>query len=142
MRHTRILLATAVALGGLLLAGAGSAGAAATKCVGAAARDAKRPCTNTSRTFTPSLAKADLVTSSPCRDVREQPEPICTFGASASKAKRHIALVGDSHALQWRSALDFVASSQRWRGFSVTAPGCPFSAAVKYLAEGIRAPCE
>jgi hypothetical protein len=142
MSNARILIATAVALAALAWAEAGAATAASTKCVGAAALDAKRPCTNTSRTFTPSLAKADLVTSSPCRLLRDKPEPVCTFGAPASKARKHIALVGDSHALQWRSALDFVTSSQRWQGFSVTAPGCPFSDAVKYLAEGIRAPCE
>jgi hypothetical protein len=141
MSGRRILLAAAAALAALASTGTAPAAAASAKCVGAAALDAKRPCTNTSRRFTPSLAKADLVTSSPCKLLREKPEPVCTFGASASRAKKHVALVGDSHALQWRSALDFVASSQRWQGFSVTAPGCPFSDAVKYLAEGIRAPC-
>jgi hypothetical protein len=137
---TSVLLATGVALALAAIAGA-TAVAAAPRCVGAAARDAKHPCTNPTRSVRPTLAKADLVTSSPCKLLDEQPEPVCTFGAPASKATRHIALLGDSHALQWRSALDFVATSQRWQGFSVTAPGCPFSAAVKYLAEGIRAPC-
>lgn len=121
---------------------AAASAAAKPKCVGAAARDAKNPCSNATRSVTPSLAQADLVTSSPCKLTSEQPEPVCTFGAPASKATKHIALLGDSHALQWRSALDFVAGSQGWRGYSLTAPGCPFSDAVKYLAEGIRAPCE
>lgn len=124
------------------VAGAGTAAAAKPKCFGAAARDHKRPCFNPTRGFSPSLAKADLATTSPCKLTDEEPEPVCTFGVAASKAKKHIALLGDSHALQWRGPLDYVARSQRWHGYSLTAPGCPFSDAVRYLAEGIRAPCE
>jgi hypothetical protein len=143
--RTSITVLAAIGLMLALGAIAGPAAAAAAtkpKCVGAAARDAKRPCFNPTRAVRPSLATADLVTSSPCKLTDEEPEPVCTFGAPAAKATKHIALLGDSHALQWRSALDFVATSQGWQGYSLTAPGCPFSDAVRYLAEGIRAPCE
>lgn len=138
----RVLLAAALVVAAMSVVGVSSSSAAARKCVGAAARDAKRPCSNPTRSVTPSPAKADLVPSSPCKLTDEKPEPVCTFGASAARARKQIALLGDSHALHWRPALDFVATSQRWRGYSVTAPGCPFSDAVRYLAEGIRAPCE
>lgn len=141
-RLTGLLLATAVMVALTSLVGVATAAAAEPKCFGAAARDAKRPCFNPSRSFTPSLARADLTTASRCTMTDEEPEPVCAFGVSASKAKKHIALLGDSHALQWRGPLDYVARSQGWRGYSLTAPGCPFSAAVRYLAEGMRAPCE
>lgn len=141
-RSTRLLLATALIVAVVPIVGVGTAAAAKPKCFGAAARDAKRPCFNPSRSFTPSLAKADLTSASPCRMTDEEPEPVCAFGVSASKARKHVALIGDSHALQWRGPLDYVARSQRWRGYSVTAPGCPFSAAVRYLPEGMRESCE
>ncbi len=73
--------------------------------------------------------------------MRERNPIACTFGARPRKARRNIALVGDSHALQWRVALDIAARRQRWRGFSITAPGCPFSAAVESLPEGLREQC-
>jgi SGNH domain-containing protein len=136
---TTILLATTLTVAATSVAC--GAAAANPKCVGAAARDAKRPCFNPTRSATPSLASAQRVTSTPCQPVDDAPVPICTFGVAASKAKHHIALIGDSHALQWRSALDVVARSRGWRGYSLSAPGCPFSDAVKYLAEGARAPC-
>jgi len=137
-----LLAATALLLAVTALAGPSQAAAAKPTCVGAAARDAKRPCFNATRAVTPSLEKADLVRSSPCKLTDEQPEPVCTFGAPRSRATKHIALVGDSHALQWRSALDFVAASQGWQGYSLTTPGCPFSDAIRYLPDGFREFCE
>ena len=138
-RALRLTFALVVA--GLCVTAAASA-AAKPKCVGAAARDAKNPCFNPTRSVTPSLKKADDVTASPCKLTDEQPEPVCTFGAARSRASRQIALVGDSHALQWRSALDFVAKRQGWHGYSLTIPGCPFSDARRYLPEDFRAFCE
>ncbi len=137
-RARSLILALVVA--SLCLTGAANAAAKPT-CVGAAARDAKRPCFNPTRSVTPSLADADRVSTSPCNVVHEEPEPVCSFGVSAPRATKHIALLGDSHALQWRAPLDFAATAQGWRGYSLTAPGCPFSDAVKYLAEGPRGPC-
>jgi hypothetical protein len=135
----RALLATVVALlmGTVLAAPAGSA----TRCFGAAARDPQHPCFNPSRSFTPSVEHADDIRSSPCELTDEEPTPICTFGVSAARAKGHIALVGDSHALHWRGTVDAVAQANRWHGWSLTAPGCFFSDAVKRMGVGAREPC-
>lgn len=59
----------------------------------------------------------------------------------ASKVRDHIALIGDSHALHWRAALDVVANAERWEGHSITAPGCFFSTAVKVMFVGAREMC-
>jgi len=56
---------------GLCVTAAASA-AAKPKCVGAAARDAKNPCFNPTRSVTPSLKKADDVTASPWTLPRHQ----------------------------------------------------------------------
>ena len=72
-----------------------------------------------------------------CRLLHEEPAPVCTFGASAARATRHIALIGDSHALQWRSALDIAARGARWRGYSLTTAACAFSAATEQDAGGL-----
>jgi len=110
-------------------------------CRGAAARDPDNPCFNATRSVSPTLAAADLQTSSPCRPTTQKPEPICTFGVPAAKARDHIALIGDSHALHWRAALDVVANAERWEGHSITAPGCFFSTAVEVMFVGAREMC-
>jgi hypothetical protein len=137
-----LLLAIGVVVALISIAAAGMPVAAAAKCFGAAARDAAHPCSNPTRSIYPKLADVDRASGPACRLIKEKPQPVCTFGASAAKAAGHIALMGDSHALQWRPALDAVAKAQRWRAFSVTAPGCFFSDAVNDLAVGIRAPCQ
>lgn len=136
----RVLLATAVALIVGVVAGGGPAGSA-TRCFGAAARDPQHPCFNPSRSFTPSVEHADDIRSSPCELTDEQPAPICTFGVSRTRAQDHIALVGDSHALHWRGTVDVVARARRWRGWSLTAPGCFFSDAVRLMGAGARERC-
>jgi hypothetical protein len=137
-----LLLASGVAVALASIAGAATPAAAAPKCFGAAARDAAHPCSNPTRSVYPKLADVDRASGPACRLTSEKPQPVCTFGASAAKARGHVALIGDSHALQWRPAVDAVAKAERWRAYSVTAPGCFFSDAVDDLAEGIRAPCQ
>lgn len=111
-------------------------------CFGAAARDAERPCVDQRLTVVPTLAQANTDQFSPCKPVKGATDPqVCTFGASPSRARRHIALVGDSHALQWRPALSGVAQAKRWRGYSVTTAGCEFTTAWTYFLVGYRAIC-
>ena len=133
----------ALLLAGLLAAAVAQPAAAADPaCFGAAARDAANPCSNPTPTVVPALDDENTGPSARCRPVRgAQPAPICTFGAAARRARGQIALVGDSHALHWRTALDVAARANRWRGFSITAPGCLFSDANRALHEGIRAAC-
>ncbi|MGH2943784.1 MAG: SGNH hydrolase domain-containing protein, partial [Solirubrobacteraceae bacterium] len=102
------------------------------------------PCSNPTLSVFPTVEEidADYVPGSPCRPVAGDPAPICAFGVSRAKARRHFALIGDSHALHWRRAVDVVALAERWRGFSITTAACPFSAAVDQLPQGLRALCQ
>lgn len=143
------LLAAAVLVA---VASSGSAGLAATAatttgppaCFGAAAFDTVKPCSNPTLSVFPTAEEvdADYFGGSPCDPVAGDPAPICAFGVSQRKAKRHFALLGDSHALHWRRAIDVVALAERWRGYSITTAACPFSAAVKQLPQGLRPLCE
>jgi hypothetical protein len=126
-------------------ASAASAPAAAgsPKCFGAAARDTVKPCSNPTLSVFPTVEEvdADYVPGSPCDPVAGNPAPICAFGVPEAKAKRRFVLLGDSHALHWRRAIDVVALAERWRGYSITTAACPFSAAVKELPQGLRTFC-
>jgi hypothetical protein len=140
--RSRVLLACLVLVAVALLAGAAVSSGARGACFGAAARDPKRPCLNSTRSVTPAVADVGNVGAPPCRrPTREKPEPVCAFGVSARSAKAHVALVGDSHAGHWRAAMDTVARAEGWHGYSIAGPGCFFSAAVALLPDGPRAPC-
>ncbi len=109
-------------------------------CYGAAARDRARPCVVPERPVYPPLSDLDAGTSYPCRPAGGEADA-CTFGAPARRARGHVAIVGDSHALAMRTAVDIMARAKRWRGYSLTAPGCPFSEAVHNLYPGASEPC-
>lgn len=100
-------------------------------CFGAAARDRRRPCRNPAlrRTVFPRPADAFVWDSAPCRPLpaRGVFAP-CEFGPAGAPAR--FAVVGDSHAMHWRRALEVVAEARAWRGISIARPGCPFSAAI------------
>jgi SGNH domain (fused to AT3 domains) len=134
------LLAAACLLAAAVAVAAAPASAVKT-CFGAAARDPVHPCFNASKVVAPTVEKRDLVSESPCRLTNEQPAPVCAFGTSRARARGTIALVGDSHALHWRAALDVVARKHRWAAYSVTAPGCLFSEAVTRMGVGAREAC-
>ena len=98
-------------------------------CYGAAARDPRHPCRNTTTAMYPGFD-----------DVEEQAfangssgcdpgivEGACTSGADEPVARRHVALIGDSHTFHWRAALALVAQVQSWRVYSISAGGCFFS---------------
>lgn len=51
---------------------------------------------------------------------------ICAIGASASKAKTTFALIGDSHAAQWRPSLNWVGKELDLRIISLTASSCDY----------------
>jgi hypothetical protein len=101
---------------------------AAPRCFGAAARDPWAPCENPSlrTTVTPTPAQALLTPNAPCRltqiDALVSP---CLFGLDGGEP---FALIGDSHAEHWRAALEVVAQAKRWRGISMTQPGCALNA--------------
>jgi hypothetical protein len=137
----RLLFAAVVLTAATSLGSSAGAFARTRACFGAAARDPQRPCSNPSRSVTPAIKDVIDGAASPCRLTSQQPAPVCTFGVAAKRARAHIALVGDSHARQWRAAVDAVARAEGWAGHSLAGPGCFFSAAVDLLPEGPRAPC-
>jgi hypothetical protein len=105
-------------------------------CFGAAARDPWHPCRNPAlrQAVIPSPFDAQIWTNSPCtlsRDPRRSAvfHP-CEFGVTGDQRTGTVALIGDSHAGHWRAALEVVAQARRWRGISITRPGCPFSTRV------------
>jgi hypothetical protein len=97
-------------------------------CFGAAARDPRRRCVNPAR----SLGPPDDM-SWVC-DPGAVPGA-CLFGHLGPETRGHFAVVGDSHVTHWRSALNVVAQSERWRGYSLAAGGCFFSEAVGRFLE-------
>jgi hypothetical protein len=146
MRAVRVRLVVACVLVAVTAAAAAVAlpagvSGAARSCFGAAARDPVRPCFNPSIAVQPSVAHRDDVAESKCTDTAEEPSPVCTFGVTRARARAVVALVGDSHALHWRAAVDVVAHHHRWRGYSVTTAGCMFSAAVTRMGVGAREFC-
>jgi hypothetical protein len=94
------------------------------RCFGAAGRSCRDPRLRTAAY--PAPEHAYVWPNSPCRPVR-QPAGACAFGVTGSGRRATVALVGDSHAEHWRAALEVVAQVKRWRGISITRPGCPFS---------------
>jgi peptidoglycan/LPS O-acetylase OafA/YrhL len=119
--------------------------AANPRCFGAAARDPDHRCTNPSLRLTvvPTPAEAHRRRNFPCGLVEERGYLyVCSFGVSADKAGRTVALVGDSHAAHWRAALEVVGRRRHWRGLSLSHTGCPLSTTVHAsLQPPARAQC-
>ena len=101
------------------------------RCFGAAARASRRRCPNPSLRLAayPRPADAAIWPTSPCTPLARSDAAFnpCAFGVADEQSRAAIALVGDSHAAHWRAALEVVAQARRWRGISITRPGCPFS---------------
>jgi peptidoglycan/LPS O-acetylase OafA/YrhL len=78
----------------------------------------------------PAVAAEDLEVSanSRCAEVADSATPeTCVFG-DTSDPVRTVALVGDSFAGQWSTALDAIAREQRWKLVTVIKNGCPWTA--------------
>lgn len=104
--------------------------------------DAARPCVNRTLSVVPDPDDVKRVSGSYCAPIKRQRDPeVCTFGTRGAKAEAHVALIGDSHALHWRTALATVARAYRWRAYSVTAPGCQFATTNDVFHIGIRDAC-
>jgi hypothetical protein len=100
------------------------------RCFGAAGHTCRDPRLRTAAY--PAPEHAFVWPNSPCRPLR-RPGAVfdpCAFGITGARRRATVALVGDSHAEHWRAALEVVAQVRRWRGVSITRPGCPFSAQI------------
>jgi hypothetical protein len=99
------------------------------RCFGAAWRGCTNP--ELRGVLEPKPAEAPLIANAPCRLLpRHGVLSPCEFGVTTRRRKATFALIGDSHAATWRAALEVVAQAERWRGISITRPGCPFSAQI------------
>jgi peptidoglycan/LPS O-acetylase OafA/YrhL len=114
------------------------------KCFGAAARDPRRTCVNgtLSRTVVPTPVQAPKMDNAPCEVVETRGRVrACAFGADAAPGVRQVALIGDSHASHWRSAMAVLVKDKGWRGLSVTHTSCPYSAATAIIPQPARGEC-
>lgn len=57
----------------------------------------------------------------------------CDLGVSAEQAKATVAIVGDSHATAWFSALDQLAATRKWHVKTYTKGSCPATTARRIL---------
>ena len=107
------------------------AAAAYPACFGAASRDPQRPCSNPalSRTAIPSPYDAPLEPSEPCEPIDRSSPPACSFGPPRVRARRSVALAGDSHSTHWRAAIAYLARKRQWHGISINRNLCPFTLA-------------
>jgi len=111
-------------------------------CFGAASRDPLERCVNPKLRFTvvPSPSEALDAPNAPCEPVAGDPYR-CTFGSPAEDADGTVALIGDSHATHWRSALLTVAARHHWQGISLTRSSCPYTQATPVLPEPAAREC-
>jgi hypothetical protein len=65
----------------------------------------------------------------------------CAFGADENSARATIALVGDSHAENWRGAVAYLARAKGWYGVSLALGGCPYSTTTRVVPEPLRSHC-
>ena len=124
---------------------AGGVADAAPRCFGAASRDPSRRCDNPAlrMAVVPTPANAIITPNAYCSLGKRRGLVLpCAFGASSGQATSTMALVGDSHAMHWRGALEVVAQARRWRGISVTRASCPFTRAKTLLkTDALTAAC-
>lgn len=114
--------------------------ATAPRCSGAAsAAGCRNPALD--RRVVPTPAQALRMPNAPCDPVAFDVPFVCAFGAPREEATRHVALIGDSHAVHWRAALGPVARRRGWHGSSLTRAGCPLSTVTPILRRDLMAPC-
>lgn len=117
-------------------------------CFGAASRDPQRPCFNHAlvHRVTPTPDDAVIEPNSACKPVSYRARPfVCAFGVpqdSPFAPTATVALLGDSHAVHWRAALEPVARARFWSGLSITRSSCPYSSTPPNLGDrGVERNC-
>ncbi|MCW4459701.1 acyltransferase family protein [Microbacterium sp. MPKO10] len=96
-------------------------------CFGAAAMEPGSGCTVEPDTV--AVPDPALVDKSPERcitNTRDDELKVCEYGADVADADEVIALVGDSHAEQWLSALTSTADERNWHVTVLTKASCPY----------------
>jgi hypothetical protein len=116
----------------LALLMAGPAAAKTPRCFGAASRDAAAPCDNPTLDYSakPSPAWAPLELNAPCHPLSWTRLPrVCWFAHRRKGSKATVALIGDSHASAWRSAVRVLARDRRWHALTIRRSSCPLNRA-------------
>jgi peptidoglycan/LPS O-acetylase OafA/YrhL len=119
--------------------------AAPPQCFGAASRDPEHPCHNPRLRLmvVPTPLQARNAPNAACTVIqRTGLVQVCAFGTPAARATAKIALIGDSHAMHWRGALNVVARTKGWQGLSITHASCPLSRATRDLPQPDRSRCD
>ena len=125
-------LAGVLAAAALLALPSAAPAANAVPCFGAAARDAAAPCDNPSLRYSakPAPTWAPLELNSRCHPIAATHLPrVCWFAHRKKRSSATVALLGDSHASSWRSAVVVLARSQRWHALTIRRSSCPFNQA-------------
>lgn len=131
------LLGVALLLGWALKQLTAQAGGVGCKGAAALAEGNQEACAKSfkAKRFTPSINSLPEPQGGALRNRREcsgglknekEMKQICYLGASRKKAKQNIALIGDSHAAQWRPAMRIIAEEEDFRIGSVTASACNY----------------
>ena len=113
------------------------------RCFGAPSRDIVDPCRNRAldtKVF-PTPDDALLYPNSACEPNYQAVPVECRFGVPLEEAKGTVALIGDSHATHWRSAVQTVAEGYGWHGVSMTRTGCTYSTAKPVLPGTLTEEC-
>ena len=124
--------AALAALAVLLCAPAAGTGAASPRCFGAASRDVSAPCDNQALDYMarPAPDWAPLELNAPCHPLSFTRLPrVCWFAHRKRGSRATVALVGDSHASSWRSAVRVLAGEQRWHALTIRRSSCPLNLA-------------
>ncbi|HET8535703.1 MAG TPA: SGNH hydrolase domain-containing protein [Solirubrobacteraceae bacterium] len=102
------------------------------RCFGAASRDALAPCDNPKLDYSakPAPSWAPLELNAPCHPLSWTRLPrVCWFAHRKKKSKATVALIGDSHASAWRSAVRVLARDRRWHALTIRRSSCPLNLA-------------
>ena len=137
------VLALVVAAVGMLVT-ATAAQSPHVRCFGAAALDRSKPCRNPAldKRVVPTPRAARHRPNAPCDVVgNEGALKLCAFGTPREQSVATVALVGDSHAENWRGAVAEVARAKRWYGISIALGGCPYSDTTRTVDEPLRSHC-
>lgn len=138
MRLAPVLAALIAALGSGVATT--SPGKPPPRCWGPKSIDPDKPCSNPAlrSVVVPSVRDAFLQPASDCTPWRPARPDICTFGFPRKQARTRVALIGDSHAVHWRAALEVVARKHRWQGLSIYRSTCAFNLSDVHRLSGAK----
>ena len=122
----------ALAIVAAVLLTASAAASRTPACFGAASRDPAAPCHNAAldHSAKPTPNAAPLELNAPCHPLPYTHVPrVCWFAHRKKGSSATVALVGDSHASSWRSAVRVLARSMRWHALTLRRSSCPFNEA-------------